>query len=394
MFDRNDKRNKVISAVVIILLVLSMLFAAVMPAFAAPAGESGPGVQTESPADGGAAETETADTESTGVIPDDQKSSFQVFFENYVFDTVFDTGTEEDNENNPFTTLNLVNRSFTWTIAAVEGSSSSLISGSGADIFPSDGIVHQSWYVFLQCIAVLIMLMRFMSDYAMDKVWQTADHHTPEQLFKPIFRLLCGFLFILLVHYFLSFGMYLSHAAFHAMSSGIETASSASSDVAKDTLTQMLGFEKKGITHVPQNIGALLMGVLVFILPLLVSMIASVGTLFVCFSRVLELIVRAVFAPLAVTDCYKAGDGAHGFKYIMEYFGIAFQCVAILAVLWASSYVCQIMFANIREVLPDAGAADYMRRISNIAMYIAGIKLAQLVLMLKTGQITKSVFGA
>lgn len=321
-----------------------------------------------------------------------KKSAAQTFFENVILSQVLNMNIGE--ESGAISTVTLLNRTFVYAVAIMEGADKAPSGylgeeGLGDSLSGYDGIVHETWYLFLEVAAMLIMLIRFASDYSLDRVWQPTERNTPEQLFKPIFRLIVGFIFILCVHHFLSLGLILSQAAFSVISKSSMSAESVSlyNDMAAN-ICELLGFTTDSLVHMPANITALVGGIIEFFIPFIISGISALGIIFVVFSRVLELVVRAVFAPLAMTDCYKSGENTHGFRYIMEFFGIAFQSLAIFAVLWVSTLVCGMFTASLKA----SGATD-LNAAHQLAIYIAGLKLAQLVMLMKTSSITKSVFS-
>ena len=338
--------------------------------------------------------TEGTAAESTG-----KKGMAQNFFESVILEQVLNMNAGE--ESGSLSTVTLLNRTFVYAIAIMEGADSAPTGylgeeGLGSALAGYDGITHETWYLFLEVAAILIMFIRFASDYSMDKVWQPVERNTPEQMMKPVIRLVVGFIFILLAHHLLAFGLVLSQAAFSAISQSTTSAETLSlyQDMSKN-ICDLLGFvPEKGPIDFMKNLGALISGVIEFFLPFLISGISALGIMFVVFSRVLELVVRAVFAPLAMTDCYKSGEHTHGFHYIMEFFGIAFQSLAIFAVLWVSGMVCGMFTAELKTTMASAtGVGADLNRASQMALYISALKLAQLTMLLKTASITKSVFA-
>ena len=334
----------------------------------------------------------------TGSLSEDQpeittKSAQQKWFEEHLLVQVLNMNAGESEGS--LSTVTLLERTFVYAIAIMEGADKvppGYLDEDGLAEGLADyrGMTREPWYLFLEVAAMLIMLIRFAADYSMDRVWQPSERNTPEQLFKPIFRLICGFLFILCAHHFLALGLYLSQAAFSAIAKSTLTPASVSLyEEMCSTISEMLGFKDDSVMNMAHNIGVMVMGMFNFFIPYLISMVSGLGVIFIVFSRVLELVVRALFAPLAMTDCYKNGEHTHGFRYILEFFGICFQSLAIFAVLWVSGMICG-MFAESLKASADPGSIN---SITQLTIYISGLKLAQLTMLMKTATLSKAVFS-
>lgn len=258
-----------------------------------------------------------------------------------------------------------------------------------------DGITSSSWYLFIVGASFIIMFFRFMSDYALEKMWEW-DRQSTETLYRPFLKLVGGIIFILLLPYFLRFILYLSQAAIVSIRSNPFTADGTDTSTilkdAEDSLIKTLGFEKGGVTKIPQNMGAILQGVVVLAIPFLVANAANLGIFFICFSRVLEIACRAAIAPLAMSDIYKMGERSNGMQYLFGFFGICFQGFAILLVFFVSDYVSVLV---IKEMIVDFSGkiGGDISGISTLTFFISAIALSKLVILFRTGQLAKSAFG-
>lgn len=257
-----------------------------------------------------------------------------------------------------------------------------------------DGITSSTWYLFIVGSAFIIMLFRFMSDYALDKIWDTQSQ-TPEMYYKPLFKLIASMVFVIALPYFLKFGLYVSQAAIMAIRTNPFTAEGTDTSTilkqAEDELIKALGFEKGGVTKLPQNMSAMMQGIVTLLVPWMVANVSSMGIFFVCFSRVLEISVRAALAPLAMTDIYKLGDRSHGVSYLFTFFGVCFQGFAILLVFFIADYVSALVIKEMIGLF--TGGLGNIKGVSSLCWFMAAIALAKLTIIFRTGQLAKAAFG-
>ena len=266
------------------------------------------------------------------------------------------------------------------------------LAGSGGVI---DSITGSTWYLFLVGSCFMVMLIRFMSDFALDKAWDPSQQQTPEMFYKPLFKLIAAMIFVIALPYFLKFGMYISQAAIELIknnpfsSNGTDTSEILKK--AQDTLIDSLGFEAGGITKIPQNLGALIQGVIMLILPYIISTVCEIGVFFVIFSRILELSIRAALAPLAMTDIYKMGDRSHGMSYLFDFFGVCFQGFAILLVFFVADYITALLMTELLAEFESLLSTP--ANLGTICMCMAAINLGKLSIIFKTGSLAKSALS-
>lgn len=357
--------------------------------------DDNPGLFTtdQSAAGGSGSGTESGDgTGDNGAIPDDKKSGAQNFFENYIFANAFDMGTSN---GSGFTPSELLDKTFVYAIAILEGTDHIPSGYIDTDSIPfSRGVVHENWYIFLQVAAMIIMLIRFCYDYATVRVWTPASSQTAEQMFRPIFRLICGFVLIFAAHYILACFLYLSQAACNAFSNGIvgdSTATEQTFEAVKADLCMALGFKEDRTINTLSNISACFFGMIALAFPMVSNMVYSVVMFATIISRVLEIILRGIMVPLAMSDVYE-DHGGNAMRYAMEFAAISFQGVLILMEIWVSNIVCAFIVKNIITLLPDASVGSFLYALGSIGVLLAGIKAAQIILLGRTRSIAQSVF--
>lgn len=260
-----------------------------------------------------------------------------------------------------------------------------------------DTLTSTVWYGVIVAMSLVYMLLRFVIDYATgDTIWKDGHNYELEIIFKPFIRLMICMIFVVSVQHFLKLGLFISQAAANVIienplggAGSVDTSSVL--ETAKDTLIQQLGFEAGGITKLPGNLAAMIEGFVLLIIPYLVSTVGNVAVFFVCFRRVLELGVRAALAPLAMIDLYKEGANGHGIRYIFTYFGVCFQSVAILVVLFISDMISAQIIEGMMTGF--SGMLGTMSGISKVALSLAAINLAKNVMVMKTADLAKNAFG-
>lgn len=325
----------------------------------------------------------TEEDESDGDAEDEaEEMAFGEEFIRNMMDAIFQMDSEEQDPETP---------AFT-SAEYLLGLSFEMLAGDDGLI---DLIIGHDGYKFLVAACFLIMLIRFLSDYAMEKVWDV-DKQTPEMLFKPIFKLIAAMVFVLSLPWFFKFALYLSQGAFQVFSNISDNTSGTNLEevlnTAKDNMIDALGFEAGGISKLPQNIGALICGVITLIIPYAITLIGGVGTFFVIFSRILEIGVHLSLAPLSMTDLYKGTNQSKGINYLYEFFGLCFQSVAIMVVYVASNLVTAKLLEVLTDVFMEQAGAG-IAGIAQVATSLAAINLAKLVLMLGTASKAKKAFG-
>lgn len=118
------------------------------------------------------------------------------------------------------------------------------------------------------------------------------------------------------------------------------------------------------------------------LLPWLMSWLMGLFVNLICYSRVIEIYVRAVMAPIALSDFYHSGFQSTGWKFLKGFFAIALQGALILVISVIFSLMLQaILITDARNMWTFIG--------SYLAFYGASCML-----MFKSLQLTKELVGA
>lgn len=121
------------------------------------------------------------------------------------------------------------------------------------------------------------------------------------------------------------------------------------------------------------------------ILPAFFTLIMRLVINFVCYSRLIEIYIKAMFTPIAVSDIFVGGMNSNGVRYLKGFLALCMQSVIIIVTNYIYSVINGAVVSNI-----DPG-------LENLFPYLVatlGINLAATGLLVKSLQITKDIVGA
>lgn len=122
----------------------------------------------------------------------------------------------------------------------------------------------------------------------------------------------------------------------------------------------------------------------IFLLPLLGSLIAQIIIKVIAYSRLFEMFLRAACAPLAFSDFFGQGMQGAGFKFLKNYFAVAIQGIVI--------YVILLLLSVIMIDVLTALVNDTMGIFAFFGIYFA-ILFAAVSLILKSLSLAKELVG-
>lgn len=176
-------------------------------------------------------------------------------------------------------------------------------------------------------VGVSIMILYFLIDMA-DKA--SSKNINYEYFIKTFIKLALAYMLITnsmtIIQYMVSAGSALAKEL-----SAAEGGNSFFADPAKVSMLKK-GLKKVGIID---SVGYLLK----ILISYLVVMVSNISVMFIAISRIVELSVRAMFAPVGVADLFGDGNHAAGIRYLKKIFALALQfalaviitdCVALL----------------------------------------------------------------
>lgn len=123
----------------------------------------------------------------------------------------------------------------------------------------------------------------------------------------------------------------------------------------------------------------------IFLLPVLGSLIAQIIIKVIAYSRLFELFLRGAMAPLALSDFFGQGMQGAGFKFLKNFFAVAIQGIVIYVVLLLLSVIMiDVLATQVDETL---GMFAFL------GIYFA-VLFAAVSLILKSLSFAKELVGA
>lgn len=120
------------------------------------------------------------------------------------------------------------------------------------------------------------------------------------------------------------------------------------------------------------------------LIPLVISWIINLVVSVICYSRVLELMVKTLFAPIPLCDVFSDSYGhSNSIRYFRGYAATCFQAVVIYAIGFLYSKISVDWITSIQS----GGGFEF------IIGYLA-INLAAITLIVKSGSFSKELCGA
>lgn len=239
-------------------------------------------------------------------------------------------------------------------------------------------IVREIYEVGVQPVAVMLLFIFFMLA-VVDKL--SSENFTWEQLWRQMAMLL-GAKFLIdhgfdIMEILFNIGV---NFAYSVNESGAAEAIDTGM-TAKELLTQFetsLGLNK-GIV----KILAPIIMFMYLLIPWLFSFILGMAVKIVCYTRVVEIYVRAAFAPIALSDFFHSGFQGTGWRFLKSFFACCLQGAFILAI------------AVIYSVLVNSMFEEYGSGLSfweSIGIFLS-IGCASVMLMFKSLSLAKEMLG-
>lgn len=122
-------------------------------------------------------------------------------------------------------------------------------------------------------------------------------------------------------------------------------------------------------------------------LPWAASLILNLAIKIVCYTRIFELYLKTMIAPLGMSDVVTKGLEGNGLRFFKNYFATCLQGAIIVG-------ISIIYGAILGSILPSAEAIAAETSIAGLAGTALVMGFAALSMMMKAGQIAKEVLGA
>ena len=270
------------------------------------------------------------------------------------------------------------------------------------DTMTDTGSEIGAFYYLLKAAALTIMTMYFVMELASRDFTQQFGKPTVEMLARPLAKFIICMVVLLFSEWLMKFFLYLSQWCFNQAprdNSVLGELAEAIGDYTKlvyDAVGYTLPSEKEGlgILDTFKNILPFISIFIAFMLPWLVSMAASLVSVWVVYSRTAQLIIMAIGAPLAMADLY----GEHplretrAFNYIKEFAGISFQSVVIAIVFIAMNMVMAMFMEHFTNQV--SGGTNGIGALMAMGLKIAVFKLVQVGLVVSSANRAKKLMAS
>lgn len=143
------------------------------------------------------------------------------------------------------------------------------------------------------------------------------------------------------------------------------------------------------------NIGDAIGMVIMLLIPSAVNKIVGIASFVLVLSQAGSLLLRAMFAPFGVVQCFEDGQRSSGIKYLKKFTAAALSFALIAAAAWVCSWLTQ-------SILVDA-LADYNGELTFDNMHdvicsfailkVVAVQVATIGAMFKTSSIANDVLG-
>lgn len=259
-----------------------------------------------------------------------------------------------------------------------------------------------AFYYMLKAVALTIMTMYFIMGLASRDLSQQFGRPTVEMLARPFARfILCIFL-LACSEWLMRFFLYLSQWCFgyaprdSTMLGAVGEGIGDYKALVYDAVGYIQPSDKSGLGIVDtfKNIVPFISIFIAFMLPWLISLAASLVSVWVVYSRTANIIVMALGAPLAMADLY----GEHpiretrAFGYIKEFAGLCFQSVVIAVVFIALDMVMAVFMEHFTE--QAEGMAESIGALMAMGLKIAVFKLVQVGLVVGSANRAKKMMAS
>ena len=254
----------------------------------------------------------------------------------------------------------------------------------------------KSIFYMAKGIGVLIMTLCLVIDVAARDMSATFGKPTLEMLFKPFIRYLAALIFILYLERFLQLILLLSQWCVYQIDIPAPTALTIPGY--KEAIKTALGYtdNPNGPLDLIKNALASAQLYITFLLPMLVSKLAFIGTSWVIYSRTVNIIVSALAAPLGMPDLFseKPIRDTRAFVYIRRFAGLCFQAVVIMLVCLALNLLTgELLTELINGLGASAGATATIAELSTLSLKLSCFKLVELGVLMGSANKAKELMG-
>lgn len=244
------------------------------------------------------------------------------------------------------------------------------------DPFTAYGVqnVVTSLYNAIMAAAMMLMFIYFLIA-VVDKM--TSENFTWEQLWKQMAMLLAA---KLVIEHGLEIMTLMSKVGVEIV--GIVKAEGLGEMRGGIDAEAVIDNFESGFSGIFKIIGDLVLFMYI-IFPWILSWIMGMCVKIICYTRLIEIYIRACFAPLALSDFFKNGFQGNGWRYLKSFFAICLQGGIILAI--------AVLFSKLLDsFLTDVDKANLFQF---LGIYFA-VGCSAIMLMFRSLSLSKEIMGS
>lgn len=271
----------------------------------------------------------------------------------------------------------------------------------------ASGIINQytggTIYAVLTAVACAFMIIYFLSDLTSKDIPQNFGANGGDLLFfvKPFAKLLIGMMLLIaspkIINAIIVISQYTYEVAVGAVANP-----DASTVITPEDLTYSLmkasgvKFIKPSIVDEITNFGSMLGLVLPLALPFLIAFAANILLIWTVLSRMFTMILQAIVAPLAFTDFYsdRPFTETKAFGFCRDYLGVCFQSTVIILTFAITQTLISVLTKDLIDGITGSGTLAGFGKISQIAMFLAALRVTQATAVMGSAGLSKKIFGA
>lgn len=154
------------------------------------------------------------------------------------------------------------------------------------------------------------------------------DQHSAEHIFKLFMKIIFGVLFIRIGYDIIEAGLTFASGVFDTFASGTTGVAGLTGCKYDEVLKQSF-LEPVGT-------------ILSLFIPWIAMQVATIAIHVVCWARVLDIMVRAIFAPIGLADLAHTGMNGNGFNYLKKLVSSALQGAVLFGSMKGYSLIVQV----------------------------------------------------
>ena len=259
-------------------------------------------------------------------------------------------------------------------------------------------------YSVLTAIACAFMIVFFLSDMTSKDIPQNFGQGGGDLLFfiKPFSKLIIGMLLLIVAPKIINGILAISQFVYEVAVNAVDAAASDGSIITPEDLAfgmmkaSGVVFIKPSIVDSITNFGTMLGLVLPLALPYLIATVSNLLLIWTVLSRMFNLILQAIIAPLAFTDFYseRPFTDTRAFGFCRDFLGLCFQSTVIILAFAVTQSLISTLTSDLVSGLSTGGAIAGFGKISEIALFLSAIKITQATVVMGSAQLSKKVWGA